>query len=142
MKRVIVLGVLIAAGGLSLAAAGYQPPAQQGPRVIEVDKVKDNLWVLKGGGGKLALAARAYEPASGRAMEVYTNEPGLQFYSGNFLDGSIKGKGGQVYEKRFGFCLETQHFPDSPNKPRFPSTILRPREKYYSTTIYRFRTRK
>src|SRR5207244_979295 len=72
----------------------------------------DHNWVLKRGSGKLALAARVYEPTSGRVMEVYTTEPGLQFYSGNFLDGSITGKGRQVYEKRFGFCLETQHFPD------------------------------
>jgi aldose 1-epimerase len=86
----------------------------------------------------LVLAARVYEPASGRVMEVYTTEPGLQFYSGNFLDGSLTGKGGVVYEYRTGFCLETQHYPDSPNQPDFPSTILRPGEVYRSQTVYAF----
>ena len=98
----------------------------------------DHNWVLNNATGKLALAARAYEPVSGRVMEVLTTEPGLQFYSGNFLDGSITGKGGQVYKQRSGFCLETQHFPDSPNKPGFPSTVLRPGQSYKTTTIYKF----
>jgi len=84
------------------------------------------------------LAAQVYEKNSGRIMEVYTTEPGIQFYSGNSLDGRSLGKGGVKYEHRSGFCLETQHFPDSPNKPQFPSTVLRPGEKYSSTTIYRF----
>jgi aldose 1-epimerase len=87
------------------------------------------------------LAARVEEKASGRIMEVLTTEPGLQFYSGNFLDGHIVGKGGKRYAHRSGFCLETQHFPDSPNKPQFPSTVLRPGEIYNSTTIYKFSTR-
>jgi aldose 1-epimerase len=78
------------------------------------------------------------EPSSGRVMEIYTTEPGLQFYSGNFLDGTLRGKGGVVYGHRFGFCMETQHFPDSPNHPAFPSTILRPGEQYRSRTIYKF----
>jgi aldose 1-epimerase len=94
--------------------------------------------VLNNQGGKLSLAARAYEASSGRVMEVYTTEPGMQFYTGNFLDGSITGKGGQVYAKRTGFCLETQHFPDSPNKPSFPSTVLKPGQTYRTTTVYRF----
>jgi aldose 1-epimerase len=98
----------------------------------------DHNWVLNNATGRLALAAKAYEPVSGRVMEVLTTEPGLQFYSGNFLDGSITGKGGQVYKRRCGFCLETQHFPDSPNKPGFPSTVLRPGESYKTTTIYKF----
>ena len=98
----------------------------------------DHNWVLNNATGKLALAARAYEPVSGRVMEVLTTEPGLQFYSGNFLDGSITGKGGQVYKQRSGFCLETQHFPDSPNKPGFPSTVLRPGQTYNTATIYKF----
>ncbi len=84
------------------------------------------------------LAARVTEPTTGRVMEVLTTEPGVQFYSGNFLDGTIKGKGGKVYQKRYGFCLETQHFPDSPNKPKFPSTVLKPGEEYKTRTIYRF----
>ena len=98
----------------------------------------DHNWVLNNATGKLALAARAYEPVSGRVMEVLTTEPGIQFYSGNFLDGSITGKGGQVFGQRYGFCLETQHFPDSPNKPGFPSTVLKPGQKYETTTIYKF----
>src|SRR5213080_2543822 len=83
-------------------------------------------------------AARVYEPASGRVMEIYTTEPGLQFYSGNFLDGTLHGKKAVVYRRRYGFAMETQHFPDSPNKPGFPSTILRPAEQYRSRTIYKF----
>ncbi len=88
----------------------------------------------------LVSAARVAEPGSGRVLEVETTEPGLQFYSGNFLDGTITGKGGVVYEHRSGFCLESQHYPDSPNQPVFPSTILRPGEQYRSRTIYRFTT--
>ncbi len=84
------------------------------------------------------VAVKVTEPKSGRVMEVFTNEPGVQFYSGNFLNGTIKGKGGKVYNQYGGFCLETQHFPDSPNQPAFPNTILRPGEKYQTTTIYRF----
>ena len=87
---------------------------------------------------ELTLAARVYEPASGRVLEVLTTEPGLQFYSGNFLDGTLTGKGGVIYRHRTGFALETQHFPDSPNQPGFPSTILRPGEVYRTRTIYRF----
>jgi aldose 1-epimerase len=98
----------------------------------------DHNWVLDDYDGSMRMVASVYEPTTGRVMEVHTTEPGLQFYSGNFLDGSITGKGGTVYHKRYGFCLETQHFPDSPNKPNFPSTVLRPGEKYTSTTIYRF----
>jgi aldose 1-epimerase len=98
----------------------------------------DHNWVINNRTGGLALAARVYEPGSGRAMEVYTTEPGIQFYSGNFLDGSITGKDGQAYKQRYGFCLETQHFPDSPNKPGFPSTVLKPGQRYKTTTIYKF----
>ena len=82
-----------------------------------------------------------YAPESGRVMEVYTTQPGIQFYSGNFLDGTITGKAGKAYQKRYGFCLETQHYPDSPNQPAFPSCILRPGEKYFQKTVYRFTTR-
>ncbi len=101
----------------------------------------DHNWVLDKGGKGMTLAARLYEPASGRVMEVYTKEPGIQFYSGNFLDGTITGKGGTVYKHRWGLCLETQHYPDSPNKTNFPSTILRPGQKYETATVYRFSTR-
>jgi len=102
----------------------------------------DHNWVLKGPSGKLRLAARVSDPASGRVMEVLTTEPGLQFYSGNFLDGSLAGKDGKMYARRSGFCMETQHFPDSPNESAFPSTVLRPGQRYHTVTVYRFSTEK
>jgi len=89
----------------------------------------------------LSLAARVSDAVSGRTMEVWTTEPGVQFYTGNFLDGSFKGKGGITYQKRTAFCLETQHFPDSPNHPSFPTTLLKPGEKYHTTTVYKFETK-
>lgn len=98
----------------------------------------DHNYVLSGGDTSPFLAARVYEPTTGRVMEIHTSEPGVQFYTGNFLDGSITGKDGRAYQRRYGFCLETQHFPDSPNKPEFPSTILRPGETYESRTIFTF----
>ncbi len=98
----------------------------------------DHNYVLNGQGGTLRLAARVEEPVTGRIMEVWTTEPGLQFYSGNFLDGHHIGKGGRPYNHRSGFCLETQHFPDSPNHPSFPSTVLLPGATYASETIYKF----
>lgn len=100
----------------------------------------DHTWVLDRRGPGLTLAARVEEPASGRVMDVLTTEPGIQFYCGNFLDGTLTGKGGAPYPKRSGLCLETQHFPDSPNQARFPSTLLRPGKRYATTTVYRFRT--
>ena len=100
-----------------------------------------NFVLRKQAAGKLELAARVHEPTSGRVMEILTTEPGIQFYSGNFLDGSLTGKSGGVYAKRHGFCLETQHFPDSPNKPHFPSVILRPGDHYTQETIHRFSVR-
>ena len=105
----------------------------------------DHNWVLNrgtaGGAASLTLAARLTDPKSGRTMEIRTTEPGLQFYSGNFLDGTIKGKGGHVYGKRSALCLETQHFPDSPNHVNFPSTILRPGQTYDSRTVFLFSAR-
>jgi aldose 1-epimerase len=101
----------------------------------------DHNFVIKRQGEGLALAAQVYEPTKGRVMEVYTTEPGVQFYSASGLDGSITGKHGHVYAKRSALCLETQHYPDSPNRPEFPSTILRPGQTYRSTTAYRFSTR-
>ena len=98
----------------------------------------DHNWVLDNQGGSLALAAVVHEPTTGRTMEVLTTEPGLQFYCGNFLDGKLTGKSGRPYEFRNGFCLETQHYPDSPNQPSFPSTILRPGQTLKSTTVFRF----
>ncbi|NUO80436.1 galactose mutarotase [candidate division KSB1 bacterium] len=102
----------------------------------------DHNWVLKKRARALELAATVYEPSSGRVLEVWTTEPGLQFYSGNFLDGHLSGKSGKPHQFRHGFCLETQHFPDSPNQPQFPNVILKPGEKYESTTIYKFTSRK
>lgn len=101
----------------------------------------DQTWVLATANRELTLAARAYDPVSGRGLEVYTTEPGIQFYSGNFLDGTVTGKGGKRYFQRHGFCLETQHFPDSPNRPEFPPITLQPGQEYRSATIYRFFTR-
>jgi len=101
----------------------------------------DHNFVLDRTGSGLTLAAHVEEPTSGRVLEVFTTEPGIQFYTGNFLDGSITGKGGHVYRQRSGFCLETQHFPDSPNQPGFPNTILRPGETYRSQTVFAFGVR-
>ena len=98
----------------------------------------DHNWVLSRSGDGLMPAARVVEPVTGRTLEIATTEPGLQFYAGNFLDGTITGKGGRVYGHRSGFCLETQHFPDSPNHENFPSTVLRPGEEYRSQTVFRF----
>ena len=97
-----------------------------------------NFVIDRSAGDSLTLAARVHESTSGRVLEVLTTEPGVQFYTGNFLDGTLTGKDGAVYERRTGFCLETQHFPDSPNQPEFPSTILRPGEEYRSSTVFRF----
>jgi aldose 1-epimerase len=99
----------------------------------------DHNWVLDpppGDGQR--LAARAHEPGSGRVLEVWTDQPGVQFYSGNFLDGSIVGKGHHAYRQGDAFCLETQHFPDSPNQAQFPRTVLRPGERYATATTFRF----
>ena len=109
---------------------------------IKIGGGYDHNFVLNGTMGTLHPAARVTEPKSGRVMEVLTTQPGVQFYSGNFLDGTIKGKGGKPYKHRYGFALETQHFPDSPNHPKFPTTTLKPGEKYQSTTIYKFSTEK
>ncbi|HYH80661.1 MAG TPA: aldose epimerase family protein, partial [Longimicrobium sp.] len=100
----------------------------------------DHNFVLRDGddGGAPELAARVHDPASGRVLEVWTTEPGLQFYSGNYLDGSVRGKEGRAYGHHSGFCLEPQRFPDSPNQPHFPGSILRPGERYQSRTLYRF----
>jgi aldose 1-epimerase len=101
----------------------------------------DHNWVLDSHGGKLAEAAELYDPGSGRVMKVLTDQPGIQFYSGNFLDGSVHGKQGKPYELHAALCLETQHFPDSPNHPDFPTTELKPGQRYHTVTIYRFSTR-
>jgi aldose 1-epimerase len=100
----------------------------------------DHNWIIDRTGNGLVRAARVAEPKSGRVMEVWTTEPGIQFYTGNFLDGTITGKNGVAYQRRAAFCLETQHFPDSPNRPEFPTTVLNPGETFTSTTVYSFAT--
>jgi aldose 1-epimerase len=101
----------------------------------------DHNWVLDNGGGKLVEAAELYDPGSGRVLKVLTDQPGIQFYSGNFLDGTIKGKGGKPDQLHAALCLETQHFPDSPNHPDFPSAELKPGEHYHTVTVYSFSAR-
>ncbi|HEV3203163.1 MAG TPA: aldose epimerase family protein [Gemmataceae bacterium] len=119
----------------------FTKPATIGARI---DQLKgdpggyDHNLVLNSGAKTPALAVRVREPKTGRVMEMFTREPGVQFYTGNFLDGKLKGKNGVVYQKHQGFCLEAQHFPDSVNHPNFPSTILRPGKTYAQTTVYRF----
>ena len=110
---------------------------------LKFGKGYDHNWMLDKSGvaGSLDLVAKATEPKSGRILEVLTTEPGIQFYSGNFLDGTVRGKGNKPYEHRSAFCLETQHFPDSPNHTNFPSTTLQPGKKYHSTTVFRFMTK-
>jgi len=116
----------------------FTSPHAIGERIAKVEGGYDHNFVLRSGGGTLALAARVEEPESGRVLEIWTDQPGIQLYTGNFLDGTVVGKGGKAYGKHFAFCLETQHFPDSPNHPNFPSTILEPGQTYRSTTIHKF----
>jgi len=124
----------------------FRTPIAIGARINDPNPVLqfgpgyDHNWVINKPLGKLGLQARVVEPASGRVMEVWSNEPGLQFYVGNFLDGTIKGKGGVLYQQRTGFCMEPQHFPDSPNQANFPATELKPGQKYRNVIIYKFST--
>jgi aldose 1-epimerase len=119
----------------------FTAPTAIGSRIAKVEGGYDHNYVLNKAEVAMGLAARLADPVSGRIMEIYTTEPGIQFYSGNFLDGTITGKGGRVYKKHFGLCLETQHFPDSPNHPNFPSTILLPGRVLKSLTIHKFYTK-
>lgn len=122
----------------------FTSPHPIGDRLLDLTNSPrgyDHNYVLNSKGKKLSLAATVYEPKSGRFMEILTDQPGIQFYSGNFLDGTLTGKRGVTYHKYHGFCLETQHFPDSVNHPNFPSVILRPGKKYKTTTIHRFSVR-
>ena len=137
---------LIPTGELAPVAStpfDFRQPAAIGARInndhpqLKAGKGYDHNWVLNPGTG-LRLAARVSEPKTGRTLEVSTTEPGIQFYAGNFLDGTLTGKGGAVYKHRTGFCLETQHYPDSPNKPKFPSTTLRPGGEYRTRTVFTF----
>lgn len=118
----------------------FRNPKEIGYSIDAVNGGFDHTFVLNDYDRTLRHVASVKSPASGRLMKVFTDQPGMQFYSGNFLDGTIIGKENTTYLKHSGFCLETQHFPDSPNQPGFPSVILRPGEKYISTTIYRFET--
>jgi aldose 1-epimerase len=122
----------------------FRTPTVIGARIDDRDSQLENAggydhnFVLRRGAPGLVHAARVVDSATGRTLDVSTTEPGLQFYSGNALTGPITGKGGQAYGHRSGFCLETQHYPDSPNQPGFPSTILRPGERYASRTVFAF----
>jgi aldose 1-epimerase len=137
----------------NLIPTGKLPEVKGGPMDFNTEKIigkdiaqvkggYDHNWVLNKKGTELEKVATLYHAASGRLMEVYTTEPGLQFYSGNFLDGTLTNtRGGAKYVKHAALCLETQHYPDSPNQPEFPNTILKPGETYKQTTIYKFLTR-
>ncbi len=140
-------GGLIPTGELKAVAGtpfDFRTPTAIGARIeqndeqLKLGKGYDHNWVLNRKNGELSLAARVEEPSTGRVMEVWTTQPGIQFYTGNFLDGTIKGKGGWVYARRSALCLETQHYPDSPNKPKFPSTVLKPGMGFKSTTVFKF----
>jgi aldose 1-epimerase len=144
-KTLIPLGELRSVKNTPL---DFTQPTTIGARINDKDEQLglgngyDHTFVIRRNGAGPELAARVREPQSGRVMEVYTTEPGVQFYSGNFLDGTLTGKNGHVYKQRYGFCLETQHYPDSPNQPNFPSTILRPGQTYHSRTTYKFSVEK
>jgi aldose 1-epimerase len=135
---------LIPTGAIEDVAGGpldFTQPKPMGrdmAKIVEKTNGYDHNFVIDGGGGKLVLAARAHDPLSGRSMEVLTDQPGIQLYTANNFHGGPVGKYGQVYEIHAAFCLETQHYPDSVNKPGFPSTVLRPGETFRSTTVYRF----
>ena len=140
-------GTLIPTGELASVEGtpfDFRQPAPIGARIdqphpqIKNGQGYDHNWVLNKKGNELSLAARVTEPTSGRTLEIMTTEPGVQFYAGNFLDGKLTGKSGRPYPRRSGFCLETQHYPDSPNQPNFPSTIARPGQEYRTRTVFAF----
>jgi aldose 1-epimerase len=126
----------------------FRKPTAIGARINQDDEQLktaggyDQNWVIDKPAGKLGLMARVHEPATGRVLEVLSTEPGMQFYTGNFLNGKITGKGGWVYTARSAFCMEPQHYPDSPNHPEFPSVVLKPGREYHNTIIYRFSVKK
>ena len=126
----------------------FRTPTPIGARIGQDDEQLkfgngyDHNWVINKPMGKLGLMARVFEPTSGRVLEVLSTEPGLQFYTGNFLDGKLKGKGGCVYQFRNAFCMEPQHYPDSPNQPNFPSVVLKPGQVYKNTIIFKFSLRR
>jgi len=118
----------------------FTRPRAIGERMHHLGKGYDHNYVLRGDPKAMKFCAKVREPGSGRVMEIHTTEPGVQFYTSNYLDGSLIGKGGKPLNRHAGFCLETQHAPDSPNKPTFPSTVLSPGEKFTSTTVHKFAT--
>lgn len=126
----------------------FRTPTAIGARIGQDDEQLkfgngyDHNWVINKPFGQLGLMARVYEPTTGRVLEVLSTEPGLQFYTGNFLDGKLTGKGGWAYQFRNGFCMEPQHFPDSPNQPNFPSVVLKPGQVYKHTLIFKFSVQK
>jgi aldose 1-epimerase len=126
----------------------FRTPTAIGARINQDDeqlkfgKGYDHNWIINKPLGQYGLMARVTEPTTGRVMEVFSSEPGLQFYSGNFLNGTLKGKGGWVYQFRSAFCMEPQHYPDSPNKPEFPSVVLKPGRVYHNLIVYKFSTGK
>ena len=141
-ENVVPTGELTEVSGTPLDFGSFRPigPALREPHEqLRRARGLDHNWVIDGAGdGSLRLAAQVREPSNGRALEVWTDQPGVQFYTGNLLDGTLVGKSGSVYSTGAGLCLETQHFPDSPNRPAFPSTVLRPGETYRTSTVFRF----
>jgi aldose 1-epimerase len=119
----------------------FTKPETVSSRIKDTDGGYDHNYVLKSKAGKMKLAAKVYEPTSGRVMEIETTEPGVQLYTSNGLDGTLKGKEGKAYNRYGAICLETQHYPDSPNKVNFPSTVLRPGERYETVTVHTFSTK-
>jgi aldose 1-epimerase len=124
----------------------FRNPTAIGARINQDDeqlkfgKGYDHNWIINKPMGQYGLMARVTEPTTGRVLEVFSTEPSLQFYTGNFLDGTLKGKGGRVYEFRSGFCMESQHYPDSPNQPKFPSVVLKPGQTYHNIIVFKFST--
>jgi aldose 1-epimerase len=142
---------LIPVGGVKPVAGtpfDFHKPTEIGARINDAnEQLKiaggyDHNWVLNGKKGEMKVAAKVFDPKSGRELTVSTTQPGVQFYSGNFLDGSYTGKAGVKYAKNTGLCLETQHYPDSPNQPAFPTTLLKPGETMHSETVFAFSVQK
>lgn len=143
-KYTITDGYSIPTGELATVSGtpfDFREPHTIGKRMGEIDNGYDNNFVLRNQSGNLALAAQVYDPASGRVLEVFTTEPGIQLYTANWFDGSLIGKCGKPHLTHSAFCLETQHYPDSMNRPEFPNVILRPGEQFYSRTVWKFSTR-
>jgi len=143
-KMLLPSGEILSVQGTPL---GFTQPTAIGARInskfeqLVLGGGYDHNFVIDGGGKELTKTAEVYDPASGRVLQISTTEPGVQFYTSNFLDASIKGKQGIAYPRNAALCLETQHFPDSPNHPKFPTTELKPGEKFHSVTVYRFSAR-